>query len=215
MSRPTPPRAPMTMPEVKPKPLCHANRNRFAWILGSDPLPDACVHLIVWIIAAHQASRRFVKGHTVARGAAALHCVENRMRRGHDNPEATREITNPLFGADVETFTRLEPIINDPETPLEVKIDAIGARRRELEALPEVDARHGLRTVLIEHALVIWWAYAVDRNDGHRQWLFVREILEAAGELPPGVRKNPQRLEPLRHEVEGLLRLTAKPTGLA
>jgi hypothetical protein len=76
-----------------------------------------------------------------------------RVRRGHDGPEATREITDPLFGIDGETFERFASCINDPATPIDMKIDAIGARRREVEALPPIEARYALRVVLAAHAL--------------------------------------------------------------
>jgi hypothetical protein len=157
-----------------------------------------------------------VKGHTAARVAAGLRSVESRIRRGHDGPEMTREITDPQFGLDVETFTRLQGIIGDPEVPPDRRLAAIEARRREVEALPEIDARHGARVVLVAMALAyIWGVFAVDRDDGERQWEFVLAILEAAGERSPGVRKNPKSLNRLRDDVQRLLQLTAQPAGSA
>ena len=117
MPRPTPPRRGMTMPEVKPKPIYRADRRGFARMLGLDLMPDECVQGIAFIIAAHRASQQVAEGHTPARAAATLRCVEGRVRRGHDGPEATREITDPLFGIDAETFERLSSCINDPATP--------------------------------------------------------------------------------------------------
>ena len=212
MPRPTPPRTPLTMPEVKPRPICHDDRKGFARILGVKPLPDTCVRTIVWIIAAHRASCQAVEGHTPARVAATFRCVESRLRRGHDGPEATREITDPLFGIDAGTFERLASVINDPETPIDVRIDAIEARRREVEALPPIDARYALRVVLAAHALVVWWLFAVGHDDGARQWRFVLAILKAAGEGVEGLRKNPERL---RRDIGPLMQLTAQPVGTA
>jgi hypothetical protein len=200
----------MTMPEIKPRPIYRDDRKQFAQILGVKPLPDMCVRSIVSIIAAHRASQRVVEGHTPARAAAALHCVERRMRRGHDTPEATREITDPLFGIDGETFERLAGALNDPETPIALKIDEIEARRREIEALPPIDARYALRVVLAAHALIVWWLFAVGRNDGERQWRFVMAALKAAGEGVEGLRKNPERL---KREIGLLMQLTAQPVG--
>jgi hypothetical protein len=200
----------MLLPEVKPRPIRRADRKRFAEILGVAPLPDACVESIVWILAAHRASCQVVERHTPARAAAALRCVESRLRRGHDGPEATREITNPLFGIDGETFERLAGVINDPETPIEIKIDAIAARRREVEVLPPIDARYALRVVMAAHALAVWWLFAADRDDGERQWRFVLAILEAAGEGVEGLREHPERL---KREIGRLMQLASLPLG--
>jgi hypothetical protein len=199
------------MPEIRPRPLHRIARKRFAKLLGLDALPDACVDGIAFLIAAHQASRKLVKGHTAARVAAALHRTEGRLKRGHNGLEMRREITDPQFGLDVETFTRLQGVIGDPEVPLDRKLGAIEARRREIEALPEVDARYGLRVVLAAQALVwIWRLFAVRHDDGTRQWQFVLAVLDAAGEGTEGVRKNPGRL---RRDVGRLMQLTAQPGG--
>lgn len=211
MPRPTPPRTPMTMPEIKPRPIYHADRKQFASILGVKPLPDMCVRTIVSIIAAHRASCHVVEGHTPARAAAALRCVESRLRRGHDGPEATREIADPLFGIDAVTFERLASVINDPNTPIDVRIDAIAARRLEVETFSPIDARYALRVVLAAHALEIWWLFAVGRDDGARQWRFVLTILKAAGEGVDGLRKNPERL---KRDLGRLLQLTIQPVGI-
>jgi hypothetical protein len=78
----------------------------------------------------------------------------------------TREITDPLFGLDDETFTRLQGIVGDPGVPLR-RLDAIETRRLEVEALPEGDALYRLRVVLVAHAVVlIWYFFAVRRDDG-------------------------------------------------
>jgi hypothetical protein len=212
MPRPTPPRTPMTMPEVRPKQICRANRKGFARMLGLDLMPDECVQGIAFIIAAHRASQRGAEGHTPARAAAALRCVESRMRRGHDGPEATREITDPLFGIDGETFERLADIISDPETPIDVKIDAIAARRHEVESLPPIDARYALRVVLAAYALMVWRLFAVRPDDSERQTRFVLAILEAAGESVRGLRKNPERL---KRDIHQLVQLTAQPGAAA
>jgi len=212
------------MPEVRPKPLYRTDRKRFARLLGLDVLPDACVRAIAWLIAAHIASRNQMKviarngeprsiGHTPAKWAAALRRVESHMRRGDDGPEITRVITDPLFGVDVETFTRLQGIIGDPEVPLDHRLAALEARRRELEALPEVDALYGLRVVLVALALVcVWYLFAVRRDDTARQWHFLLAILEAAGEGSKGLREHPGRL---KRDVERLMQLTAQPAGSA
>jgi hypothetical protein len=203
------------MPEIRPRPLSRADCKRFALLLGPDPLPDVCAHTIAWLIAGHIECRKLTKGqgHTPARVAAGLRRVESRLRRGHDGPEATREITDPQFLLDDETFTRLQGIVGDPEVPLDRRLAAIEARRREVEALPEIDALHGLRVGLVAAALVrIWHVFAVDRDDAARQWQFVLAILEAAGEGTEGVRKNPKRL---KRDVGRLLELTAQPARSA
>jgi hypothetical protein len=222
MPRPSPPTR-KSLPEIRLRRLDRTERRHFAWLLGLDALPDACVHAISWMIAVHNASRAYQRGgevsqkrrretgHTPAKWAAALRRVESRMRRGDDGPETTRVITDPLFGADEETFTRLQGIVCDPEVPLDHRLDAIETRRRELEALPEVDALYGLRVVLVAYALVlIWDVFAVRRDDTERQWQFALAILEAAGEGTEGVRKNPKRL---KRELGRLLQLTAQPAG--
>jgi len=204
------------MPEVRPRPIYRADRKNFARLLGPDMLSDECVRAIAWVIASHKTSLEYMrraKGHTPAKWAAALRRVETQMHRGHDGPEITRMITDPLFGADVETFERLRGIVGDPEVPLEVRLTAIEIRRHELEALDEVDALYGLRVVLVAYALVlIWYNFAVNRTDTVRQWKFVLAILEAAGEGTAGLREHPERL---KRDVGRLLQLTAQPTRSA
>jgi hypothetical protein len=139
------------VPEVRPKPLYRGEREKFARLLGgSDMLSDACEHAIKWVIAAHKASREYMKqveGHTPAKWAAELRRIESRMYRGHDGPEITRTITDPLYGADDETFERLHGIVGDPEVPLEHRLAEIEARRRELElAFRRMAGRHGARS---------------------------------------------------------------------
>jgi hypothetical protein len=188
-------------------------RKRFAWLLGLDVLPDACADGIAWMIAVHRASRKPAKGHTLAKVVAGLRRIEGRLRRGHDGPEMTREITDPQFGLDVETFTRLQSIVGDSEVPLDRRLAAIEARRREVEALREVDAAYGLRVILVGQALaLIWHVFAVGRGDTVRQWQFVLAMLEAAGEGTEGVRKNPERL---KRDIGRLMQLTAQPAGSA
>jgi ParB-like chromosome segregation protein Spo0J len=165
------------------------------------------------MLATHRAARKLAKGHTPARVAAALCRIESRMRRGHDDLEAIRPITDPLFGMDVETVERLAPIVADPDVPPDRKLAAIEARRREVEAMPEIDALYGLRVTLVAQALTqIWPWYAVDSEDTVRQWQFVLAILEAAGEGTEGVRQHPERL---KRDVGRLLQLTAQPAGSA
>jgi hypothetical protein len=201
------------MPQVRPRPLYRATRKRFAWLLGLDVLPDACADGIAWMTAAHKASSKLAKGHTPAKVAAGLRRIESRLRRGHDGPEMTREITDPQFGLDVETFTCLQRVVSDPEVPLDRRLAAIEARRREVEALPEVDALYGLRVVLVAQALVyIWYCFAVDRDDAVRQWQFVLAILDAAGEGTEGLREHPERL---KRDVGRLSQLAAQPVGAA
>lgn len=197
------------MPEVRPRPLYREQRKGFAKILGLDPLPDACLNGIVWLIAEHKASCRVVKGHTPAKVAAGLRRIESRLRRGHDTPDAVREITDPQFGLDVESFTRLQNVFDDPEVPLDQRLAMLEARRREVEALPEVEALYGLRVMLVGLALVwVWCYFAVRPDDGARQWQFVLATLKAAGEGTEGVRKNPGRL---KRDIGRLLELTAEP----
>jgi hypothetical protein len=105
--------------------------------------------------------------------------------------QAVQEITDPHFDMDEETFMRLAPIVFNPDVPLERKLAEVEARRREVEALPEIDARFGLRVVLVGNALArIWSWYAVNRDDRERQWEFVLAVLAAAGEITTGVAKN-------------------------
>lgn len=210
MPRP-PPLARIPLPEIRPTPLDGADRRRFAWLLGRNALPDVCACAISRLIAAHIECRKLAKGHTPARVAAALRRAEDRLRRGRDDPETTRVITDPHFGLDFETSTRLQGIVGDPEVPLDRQLAAIEARRREVEALHEIEPLYGLRVVLVAGALVdIWYVFAVDGDDGLRQWEFVLAILGAAGEGTEGVRKNPKRL---KRDVGRLLQLTAQPGG--
>jgi hypothetical protein len=202
--------------ELNIAPLTEIAQQRIAEALGLFALPDHLADRIACMIATHRAGRKRSKGHGPARMAAALGRIESRLHRGHDGPEAVREITDPLFGSDDETFWRLAPIVTNPDVPLDRKIDAVAERRREVEALPEIDARYGLRVQLAANALAqIWYLYAVDRDDKVRQWEFVLAVLAAAGEITPGVAKNPKRLERLRNAVQGLLRVTAQPDGSA
>ena len=158
----------------------------------------------------HKETRKLVKGRTPARVAAGLRHAESRLRRGYNGPEMTREITDPQFGLDVETSVRLQSIVGDPDLPLGRRLDAIESR---VGALPEIDALHGLRVVLVAHAVVcIWYVFAVCRDDRARQWQFVLPMLEAAGEGTEGVRKNPGGL---RRDLGRLLQLTAQPAGSA
>ena len=214
MPRPSPlTRSPV---DINIVPLSGVAQRRIAEALGLCALPDYLAALIACMLATHRAGRKRSKGHTPARVAAGLRRIESRMRRGQDGPEAVREITDPLFNNDDETCTRLALIVTDPGVPTDRRLAAIEARRREVEALPEIDARHGLRVVLVAEALArIWYWCAVDRGDTYRQGQFVLAILEAAGELTAGVRKNPKRLERIKGDVRRMMQLTAQPAGSA
>jgi hypothetical protein len=182
---------------------------RIAGVLGLDALPDYLAILLACMLASHRAGRKTARGHTPARVAAALRRIESRMRRGHDGPEMTREITDPHFGMDGETWTRLTPIVADPDVPRDRKLNEIEARRREVEAMPRINPRRGLRVELAAEALAqIWYWYAVRRDDRARQWQFVLAILEAAGEGTEGLRRNAERL---RRDLWLLLELTSQP----
>jgi hypothetical protein len=200
------------MPEIRLRPLYRGERRRLADLLGLGALPDECVRGIAWLIAAHRECCKQVKerrGHTPARVACALRRIENRMRRGHDGPEAVREIADPLFGMDEETHSRLAPIVTDPGAPLDRKLAAIAARRSEVEALPEIDALYALRVVLVCEALrCIWCFFAVDREDAVRQWHFLLTILEAAGEATEGLRQHPERI---KRDIGRLMELASQP----
>jgi hypothetical protein len=204
----------MAMPDIRPAPLSPAEHRRFALLLTDAAfLPDACAHLIAWLIAAHKQGRKLARGHTPARVAAALARIEGRLRRGHDGPEAVCEITDPLFGIDGETHTRLAPIVADPDVPLDRRLAAIEARRREVEAMREIDPRYGLRVQLAAWALAqVWHVFAVDRGDTVRQWQFVLAILDAAGEGTEGLREHPERL---KRDVGQLMQSTVQPVGAA
>jgi hypothetical protein len=196
------------------KPLSAMAARRIANALGLGALPDYPADLIACMIATHRAGRKRSKGHTPAQKAAALRCIESRLRRGQDGPELTREITDPHFDMDFETFTRLAPIVANPDVPCDRKLALIAVRRSEIEAMPKIDARHALRVELVGEALArIWYWYAVDRDDTYRQWQFVLAILEAAGELAAGVYKNPKRLNLIAGEVGRLLHLTSQAAG--
>jgi hypothetical protein len=184
------------MQDIRPKPLYRATRKNIAWSLGLHALPDECVHGIAYMLAVHKESRGRVKGHTPARWAATLRHVESHIRRGDDGPEITRLITDPLFCADFETWTRLAPIVADPDVPRDDKLQAIEVRRHELEVMPEIDALYALRLLLVAQALAfIWYVFAAGRDDHVRQWAFVLAILEAAGESTVGIKKNPERFK--------------------
>jgi hypothetical protein len=203
---PRPPPLTRSLVELNITPLPAMWRRRIGEALSLGVLPDYPADLLACMIATHHAARKLAKGHTPAKMAAGLHRIENRLHRGHDGPEMMREITDPHFGMDGETWTRLALIVVNPNVPPDRKLAAIEARRRETEAMPEIDARHALRVVLVAYALAqIWYWYAVDRDDPVRQWQFVLAILEAAGEGTEGVRKNPDRL---KRDVGRLLELT-------
>jgi hypothetical protein len=184
-------------------------QRRIAEVLGLDTLPDYPADLIACMIATHRAARKPAKGHTPARVAAELRRIESLARRGHDGPEVTRKITDPLFGMDGETVDRLVKIVADSDVPPDRKLALTAERRREVETMPEIDARYALRVVLAAQALVqIWYWYAVRRDDRARQWQFVLVILEAAGEGTEGFRRNAERL---RRGLLPLLELTSRP----
>ena len=207
MSRPPP--HTRSAVELKVAPLSETAQRRIAETLGVGALADHLAMLIACLIASHHESRRLAKGHTPARVAAGLQRVENRMRLGHCGPEITREITDPHFGYDEEAFTRLALVVADPAVPRDLKLALIEARRREVEALPQINPRYALRVVLAEHALEqVWHRYAVDCSDTVRQWHFVLAILEAAGEGTEGMRRNAERL---KRELGPLLELTNQP----
>jgi hypothetical protein len=210
---PRPPPLTRSAVEINIRPLSGMALRRIAEALGLAALPDYLATLIACMIASHRASRKPAKGHTPARVAAALRRIESRMWRGHYGPETMREITDPHFGMDVETWTRLAPIVADPDVPPGRKLALITTRRREIEAMPEIDARYARRVTLVGRALAqIWYWYAVDREDTMRQWQFVLAILAAAGEGTEGVRQHPERL---KRDVGRLMQLTAQPAGSA
>jgi hypothetical protein len=193
--------------ELKVAPLSETAQRRIAEPLGVGALADHLAMLIACLIASHHEGRRLAKGHTPARVAAGLQRIENRMRLGHGGPEITREITDPHFRYDEETVIRLAPVVADPAVPRDRKLALIEARRREVETLPQINPRYALRVVLAAHALEqIWHHYAVDCSDTVRQWHFVLEILEAAGEGTEGMRRNAERL---KRELGPLLELTS------
>ena len=195
--------------EINIKPLSGMVMRRIAEALGLGALPDYLAILIACLIASHHTNCKLAKGHTSAKVAAALRRIESRMRHGHDDPKTVWEITDPHFGMDGETWTRLAPIVADPDVPREHKLAVITTRRHEVEATPRINPRYGLRVTLVEHALAqIWYWYAVDREDTVRQWQFVLAILEAAGEGTEGFRRNSARL---RRDVWRILDLTSQP----
>jgi len=196
--------------EINIAPIPGIAQHQIAEALGLGALPDYLAIHIACMIASHRASRKLAKGHTPAKVAAGLRRIESRLRRGHDGPEMTRELTDPHFGIDGETFMRLALIVANPDVPRDRKLAEIETRRREVEGMAETDARYALRVVLVGQALaLIWYVFAVDRGDTVRQWQFVLAILEAAGEGTEGVRKNPERL---KRDVGRLMELTARPT---
>jgi hypothetical protein len=195
--------------QLKIKPLPGMALRRIADTLGLDALPDYLVILLACMLASHRAGRKTARGHTPARVAAALRRIESRMRRGHDDPKATREITDLHFGMDGETFIRLAKIVADPDVPRDRKLNEIEARRREVEAMPRINPRRGLRVELAAEALAdIWYWYAVRRDDRARQWQFVLAILEAASEGTEGLRRNADRL---RRDLGPILEQTSQP----
>lgn len=203
------PLARMTMPKTKA--VYEFDRMGFARILGVDPMPNVCVHMIAELVGVHRASLRMVENYTPARVAAEIDRVRRRVSHGHDGPEAVRTITDPMFGVDVETHERLRDILNDPSLPLDMKVDALEARRREVEALPPQNALYGLRVILAAHALLIWWLFAASHSDSASRWRFVLAILEAAGEGVAGLRDHPERI---KHDLGELPRLTERPMGI-
>jgi hypothetical protein len=213
---PRPPPLTRKTVELNIKPLPAMAAHRIADALGLAALPDYAADLIACMIATHRAGRKQSKGHTPARAAAELRRIESRLRRGYDGPEMRREITDPLFGMDSKTVERLAPIVANPDVPSNRKLTLIAARRRQIEAMPKIDARYALRVQLVAEALArIWYWFAVDRGERERQWEFVLAILDAAGELAAGVNKNPKRLNRITGEVERLLQLTSQPAGSA
>jgi hypothetical protein len=200
--------------EINIRPLSAMALRRIADALGLGGLPDYLAILIACLIASHRTNCKLAKGHRPAKVAAGLLRIESLVCHGHDGPETMRKITDPHFGMDVETWTRLAPIVADPDAPRDHKLAEIKTRRLEVEAVPPINPHHAQRVTLVAHALaLIWGRYAVDRDDTVRQWQFVLAILEAAGELTAGMRKNPGRLKRLRGDVEGLLKLTSQPAS--
>jgi hypothetical protein len=147
----------MTMPKTKA--VYEFDRMGFARLLSVGTIPEVCVHMIANLVGVHRASLRMVENYTPARIAAEIDRVKRRVSHGHDEPEAVRTITDPMFGADVETVERLRDILNDRSLPLDVRVDALEARRSEVAALPPHNALYGLRVITAWHAMLIWWLF--------------------------------------------------------
>jgi hypothetical protein len=197
------------MPKVTP--VYEYDRVGFARILGVDPMPVVCVHMIAELVGAHLASVQVVAGHTPARIASEIERVERRVSHGHDGPEAVQSIADPMFGADAETVERLSAILNNSSLPIDAKVEALEGRRREVENLPSIDARHGLRVILAAHAILIWWLFAASHSDSASRWRFVLAIFEAAKEKTEGLRQHPERLNRDLGELPGL---TERPMAI-
>jgi hypothetical protein len=195
--------------EFKIVPLSGMVLHEISEALGLDALPDYPAILIACQIATHREARKLVKGHGPPKVAAGLRRIEGRMRRGHDGQKTTQEITDPHFGIDDETFTRLATLVADPDAPRDRQLVAIETRRREVEARPRINPYYALRVQLAAEALWhIWYCYAVRRDDRARQWQFVLAILEAAGEGTEGFRRNAERL---RRDLGLVLERTRRP----
>jgi hypothetical protein len=199
----------MTMPKTKA--VYEFDRMGFARLLSVGTIPEVCVHMIANLVGVHRASLRMVENYTPARIAAEIDRVKRRVSHGHDEPEAVRTITDPMFGADVETVERLRDILNDRSLPLDVRVDALEARRSEVAALPPHNALYGLRVITAWHAMLIWWLFAASHSDSASRWRFVLAILQAAGEGIDGFAKNPERL---KDSLGDLPRLTERPMGI-
>jgi hypothetical protein len=181
--------------EINIAPLSAMEQREIAKTLGLDALPDYLASFLACLIASHHTARQLAKGHTPAKVAAGLRRIESRLHRDHDGHEMTREIADPHFGIDGETWTRLAPIVANPNVPLNSKLAEIEARRSEVEVLPRINPLYALRVVLAAEALEqIWDRYAVRRDDRARQWEFILAVLEAAGEGTEGFYRNSERL---------------------
>ena len=203
------PLARMTMPKTKA--VYAFDRLGFASLLGVGIIPEVCVHMIAELVGVHRASLRMVENYTPARIEAEIDRVKRRVSHGDDGPEAVRTITDAMFGVDAETHERLRDILNDPNTPLDVKVDALEARRLEVEALPPLNALYGVRVITAAHAMLIWWLFAANHTDSANRWQFVVTVLEAAGEGVAGLRSHPERLAASLGELP---KLTERPMGI-
>ena len=104
---------------------------------------------------------------TPARVTAGLRRVESRMRRGHES-ETTQEISDPHFGMDVETWTQLAPIVVDRNLPRNRQLAAIETRHCEVEALPRINPRRGLRGELAAVTMPLTMTSLHREPCGHR-----------------------------------------------
>jgi hypothetical protein len=199
----------MTMPKTTA--VYEFDRFEFARLLSVGTIPEVCVHMIANLVGVHRASLRVVENYTTTRIAAEIDRVKRRVSHGRDGPEAVRTLTDPMFGADVETVERLRDILNDRSLPLDVRVDALEARRREVEALPLHNALYGLRVITAWHAMLIWWLFAASHSDKASRWQFVLTVLEAAGEGVDGLRSHPERLAVSLGELP---KLTERPMGI-